>query len=114
MLHECANAQDHEPRIERNNRTIKNQARLGSHRAACKAMSRAMTKELVIGGTEKFNFFVAKKGVSDHFSPDAIATGHTLDCKKHCSFEFGECAQTDTHTENLEMTCVTEHLTQCI
>ena len=58
-----------------------------------------MMKELVIGGAEKFNFFVAKKGVSDHCSPETIVTGRALDYKKHCQFEFGESAQEDTHTE---------------
>ena len=55
------NAQDHEPRIERNNRTIKNQVRLGLHRAAYTAVPRTMIKELVEVSTEKFIFFVAKK-----------------------------------------------------
>jgi hypothetical protein len=94
-----ANAQDHEPRIERNNRTIKNQVRLGLHRAAYQAIPRTMIKELVIGSTEKFNFFVAKRGVSDHLSPETIVTGRTLDYKKHCRYEFGEYVQADTYTE---------------
>jgi hypothetical protein len=93
------NAQDHEPRIERNNRTIKNQVRLGLHRAAYKAIPRTMIKELVEGSTEKFNFFVAKNGVSDHFSPETIVTGRTLDYKKQCQYEFGEYVQADTYTE---------------
>ena len=93
------NAQDHEPRIERNNRTIKNQTRVGLHRAMYKAIPKVMIKELVIGSTEKFNFFVAKNGVSDHFSPETIVTGRKLNYKKHCLYEFGEYVQAHTYNE---------------
>ena len=58
-----------------------------------------MIRELVVGSTEKFNFFVAKKGVSDNFSPETIVTGRRLNYKKHCSFEFGEYVQAHTYNE---------------
>ena len=95
----CANAQDHEPRIERNNRTIKNQVRLGLHRTGHEATPRLVIKELVINATNKHDFFIAKKGTSDVHGPETIVTGRQLDCKKHCPHEFGECVQADTHEE---------------
>jgi hypothetical protein len=58
-----------------------------------------MIKELVVESTKKFIFFVAKKGISDQFSPETIVTGRTLDYKKHCRYEFGEYVQADTYTE---------------
>ena len=105
------NAQDHEQRIERNNRTIKNQTRVGLHRATYKAIPKVMIKELVIGSTEKFNFFVAKNGVSDQFSPETIVTGRTLNYKKHCLYEFGEYVQAHTYNEPRNDTCAREHAT---
>ena len=95
----CANAQDHEPRMERNNRTIKNQTRLGLHGTGHKATPRLMIKEPVINMTNKCDFFAAKRGISDQFSPETLVTGRQLDCKKHCPHEFGECAQADTHKD---------------
>ena len=94
-----SNPQDHEPRIERNNRTIKNQTRVGLHGATFKRIPKIMITELVMGSTEKFNMFPAKAGVSDHYSPETIVSGETLNYKKHCSFEFGECVQAHNYTE---------------
>ena len=51
------NAQDHEPRAERNNRTIKNQIRIGLHRSTYKTIPRVMIRQLAITSTEKFNNF---------------------------------------------------------
>ena len=58
-----------------------------------------MIKELVIDSTKKFNFFVAKNGASDHFSPETIVTGRKLNYKKHCLYEFGEYVQAHTYNE---------------
>ena len=51
------------------------------------------------GEYKEIQFFVAKRGISDHFSPETIVTGRTLDYKKHCRYEFGEYVQADTYTE---------------
>ena len=106
----CLNAQDHEPRIERNNRTIRNQVQLGLHRTGCKAIPRLMIKELAINATNKHDFFTAKKGTSDMHSTETLVTGRQLDYKKHCPHEFGECVQTHTHeTPRNDMTKRTLH-----
>ena len=47
-----------------------------------------MIKELAINATNKCDFFVAKKGISDKFSPETIVTGRQLDHKKHCLHEL--------------------------
>ena len=54
------NAQDHKPRAERNNQTIKNQIRVGLHRSTYKTIPRVMIRELAITSTEKFNNSLAK------------------------------------------------------
>ena len=60
------NAQDHEPHTERNNRTIKNQIRVGLHRSTYKTILHVMIRQLAITSTEKFNNFPAKCGISEH------------------------------------------------
>ena len=55
------NAQDHEPGAEQNNRTIKNQVRVGLHRSTYRTMPRTMLQHLIITSTEKLNNFPATK-----------------------------------------------------
>ena len=81
---EHANPQDHELHTERNNQTIKNQARTGLNRTKHKTMSRIMMQHLVIASTDKFNAFPAKYGVSDHHSPTALVTRKVRNCDKDC------------------------------
>ena len=85
------NPQDHEPRMERNNRTVKNQVRVALHRSTHKTIPKIMTQELVEGSAEKLNLFPARKGISSHYSPETLVTGKSLDYNKHCTFEFGDC-----------------------
>ena len=46
---------------------------------------------------DKFNNFPAKHGVSDHYSPETLVMGKTLDYKKDCLCEFGEYLQAETY-----------------
>ena len=95
----CTAAQDHEPRVERNNGTVKNQAQVGLHQSTHEIIPRVMIEEPVATSTDKFNCFPAKHGISQHCSPQTSVTGKTLDCKKQCQHEFGEHTQADTHDE---------------
>ena len=58
-----------------------------------------MICHLTITSTEKINNFPAKHDVSDHYSPDTLVTGKTLNYKKDCLCEFGEYVQAYTYNE---------------
>ena len=93
------NAQDHEPQAERINRTFKNQVRVGLHPSTFKTIPKVMIRELVVGSTEKFNLFPAKGGISDHYSPETLVTGKTLNFEKHCQYKFDEYIQAPMYNE---------------
>ena len=93
------NTQDHEPRAEINNRTIKNQIWVGLHRTTYKTILRVMIQHLAITSTDKFNNFPAKPRVSDYSSPETLLTGKTLDYKKDWLCEFGEHLQAEMYNE---------------
>ena len=88
-----AGAQDHKPRAERNDRAIEKQVQVRLHRSTHETTPRVMTKEPAASSTEKFNFFPAENRTSDHCGPETSLTGRTLNCKKQCQHEFGECVQ---------------------
>ena len=64
-----AGANNHKPHSERNNRTLKNQTRVGLHRTTYKTIPKLMIEHLVVGSTDKFNLFPARNGVSDYYNP---------------------------------------------
>ena len=106
---EYANPQDHEPHIERNNRTIKNQMRTGLHRTTYKTIPRVMIKHLGIASPEKLNLFPAKYGVSKYHSPETLVTGKVLDFEKHCQCKFGDYVQANEYTDprnNMRTRCI--------
>ena len=93
-----ANAQDHNPRAERNNRTIKESFRTALHRTGYSTIPKVMIQDLAEVCAERLNLFPAKHGVSQYYSPQTIVTGIQLDYEKHCKYEFGEYVQ--AHTQN--------------
>ena len=78
------NAQDHEPKAERNNRTTKEAFRTAFHGTPCSKMPRLMTQELAELTAEHSNCFPAKHGMSKHCSPHVIMNQEPVDCNKHC------------------------------
>ena len=95
----CANAFDHVPEAERNNRTIKERVRAACHRLPCKKLPRVMMRYLAMVQTNQLNFFPVKGGISSHCSPRTILGGTPLDCDKHCVIPFGACVQAN-HESN--------------
>ena len=83
------NASDHVPEAERNNRTIKERIRAAYHRLPYKAIPRVMIRHLAMVCTTKLNFFPAKGGVSQYYSPRMIINQTNLDYNKHCVVPFG-------------------------
>ena len=92
------NTQDHEPREERNNRSIKEASRVASHRAPCKTVPKGVIQELAELVAEQINVFPAKEGMLKHCSPNAIVNKQCLDFNKH--FQHGFCERVQTHHQN--------------
>ena len=78
----CTNAQDHEPRVDRNNCIIKEALRVALHCAPCKTMPKVMTQELAESVAEQIDMFPAKKGILEHCSLNAVVSKQCLDCNK--------------------------------
>jgi hypothetical protein len=88
-----ASAQEHVPRAERNNRTIKERVRATYHRLPYDHLPRILVKYLVMESTKKLNFFPNRHGVSKHYSPRMILHQENLDYNRHCQFVLGEYVQ---------------------
>ena len=72
-------AQAHEPRIEQNNRYVKETFRMTLHRTGYDVIPKVMIRELVEYSCQKLIMFLAKHGISSHYSPAAIVEKKTLD-----------------------------------
>ncbi len=88
-----ANAQEHVPAAERNNRVIKERVRATFHRLPYTHLPRTMIKVLVMDSAKKLNFFPAKNGVSPYYSPRMILHQKNIEYGKHCQFAFGTYVQ---------------------
>ena len=84
-----ANPQEHVPEAERNNRTVKERIRATYHRLPYHTLTKTMVKILVQESAKKLNFFPAKHGVSEFYSPRMILHQRNLNYAKHCKFTFG-------------------------
>jgi hypothetical protein len=84
-----ANPQEHVPEAERNNLVIKERVRATYHRLPYKQMTKTITKILVMDSVKKLNFFPAKHGISEYYSPRMILHQRNLDYTKNCKFIFG-------------------------
>ena len=107
-----ANAQEHVPEAERNNRVIKERVRAVYHRLPFQAIPKIMIKMLAMECTNKLNFFPPKGGVSQYYSPRMILTGNVLDYNKHCSVPFGSYVQ--AHNENTPTNSMAPRSLDCI
>jgi len=96
-----ANAQDHVPEAERNNRTIKERIRAAYHRLPYKAIPKIMIRYLAYECTRKLNLFPVKGGVSSYFSPRTILHHQVLDFGKHCTVPFGAYVQANNEPDPL-------------
>ena len=86
-------AQAHEPVSERNNRVIKERVRAAFHRLPYKALPKAIMKALVIESARKLNYFPAKHGISQHYSPRQIVHQTTLNYEHECKYAIGTYVQ---------------------
>jgi hypothetical protein len=88
-----ANPQEHVPEAERNNRVIKERVRATSHRLPYKQITKTITKILVMEAAKRLNFFPAKQGISQHYSPKMILCQKHLDYTTNCKYTFGTYIQ---------------------
>lgn len=88
-----ANPQEHVPEAERNNRVIKERVRATYHRLPYVHLTRTLVKMLVTESAKKLNFFPAKHGVSQYYSPRMILHQRNLDYSRHCRYAMGTYVQ---------------------
>ena len=88
-----ANAQEHVPEAERNNRVIKERVRATYHRLPYRHLTRTLVKILVTESAKKLNFFPAKHGVSQYYSPRMLMHQRNLDYSRHCQYALGTFVQ---------------------
>jgi hypothetical protein len=81
-----ASAQEHVPEAKRNNRAIKETIRVTYHRLPYNRLPRIMVKVLVDDSAKKLNFFPAKNGISQYYSPRMILHQRNLDYDKRCQY----------------------------
>ena len=99
-----ANPQEHVPEAERNNRTIKERICATYHRIPFKCLPRLMIKVLVADSAQKLNFFPAKDGISEYYSPRMILHERNIDYDKHCLYSFGTYVQAHDEPDKSNMT----------
>jgi len=108
----CANAQEHVPEAECNNRITKERVRATHHRLPHNRITRTMIKILAMESTKKLNFFPPKGGVSKFYSPRMTLHQENLDCNKQCIHTFGSCIQ--AHDEPNPKNTQAPRTTDCI
>ena len=95
----------HEPTIERSNQTLKALFRTHYHRMVYKAIPKVLTIALIKHVTKVMNFYPAKEGISEHYSPHTIVNRRPVDMKKECVAEIGSYVQAHGHaTSNNQST----------
>src|SRR6056300_158471 len=91
---------EHEPTIERSNQTLKVLFRTHYHRMVYKAIPKVLTIALIKHVTKVTNFYPAKGGISQHYSPHMIVKRKPVDFGKECIAEIGSYVQGYGHATN--------------
>ena len=84
----CSCAQEHVPKAKNNNNVIKERTRAAYHSLPFKAITKTMTKYLVMDATKKLNFFPPRGGISKYYSPCMILHQKPLDYNRDCHFSI--------------------------
>jgi Reverse transcriptase (RNA-dependent DNA polymerase) len=88
-----ANAGDHVPEAEHNNKTIQERFRVLYHRLPFDKLTRLMIRTFAFICCAQLNYFPAKGGISEYYSPHMIMRCENLDFNKNCSIEPGSFVQ---------------------
>ena len=86
----CTAAQAHIPRAERNIRVIKERVRSVFHNLPYNKLPKTILKYLVTQTTATLNYFPARYGISNYYSPRMIIHRAILDYNTHCKHYTGE------------------------
>ena len=97
LILNLASANKHKPYIERRIWVVKEQVRCVQHSLPFQSIPRVMTIYMVFYAVKLLNYFPAKGGVSDYYSPKAILADETVQYKYYC-MPFGSHCQ--VHEEN--------------
>ena len=98
-FHPCG-ANSHEPFIERDNRTSKEQCRCVYAALPFKRWPKRMVLELPAATDFHLNYWCSSGGVSKNISPRQLVTGIQLDARLHCQYKFGEYVLAHMETDN--------------
>ena len=93
QLQNYATTDEHVPKAERNNQTIKERIHATFHNMPFKRIPKVMIKELSKRVTHLLNIFPAKGGISSYYSPYTILSGKSIDYEKELSIPFGAYVQ---------------------
>ena len=96
-----ANAQEHEPRAERNNQHLKNRFRAVFHCLPFNRFPRVMVQVLGSECARKANWFCPGEGISQIYSPHAVLNRRKIDYAKHCQVPFGAYVQAHNEPDPL-------------
>jgi hypothetical protein len=88
-----ASPQEPVPEAKHNNRVIKEWIRATYHRLPYDHLPCIMVKVLVNDSAQKLNFFPAKNGISQYYSPRMILHQRNLNYDMHCQYAFGTYVQ---------------------
>ncbi len=86
-------ASEHVPEIERKIRGVKERTRAMRHGLPFSALPVLLTINIVLYCVRMLNYFPAKGGISDIYSPMTIMTGQTLSFKEHLRLQIGSYVQ---------------------
>ena len=87
-----ASANEHEPFVERRIRVINERIRSIRHSLPFRAIPKTMTTYMVFYVVKLLNYFPAKGGISDQYSPKAILSGKLVHIKYY-TMPFGTYCQ---------------------
>jgi hypothetical protein len=107
-----ASPQEHVPEAERNNQVIKERIRATYHCLPYDRLPHIMVKVLVNDSANKLNFFPAKNGISQYYSPCMILHQQNLNYDKHFQYAFGTYVQ--AHDEPDPSNTKAPHTLDCI
>ena len=92
-----ASAGEHEPTAERNNQHLKSLMRTFFHRTPYKAVPKLLTIAMGRRAAKTANFYPAKGGISEYYSPYMIILKRQVDYSKECMAETGAYVQAYGH-----------------
>ena len=107
-----ANAQEHVPEAEHNNCILKEHICTNYHGIPYKMLPQTVICHMVMETAAKLNYFPAKGGCANYFSPREILHHVKLDYKKHCPMPL--LSYVLAHNEPTLTNTVCTHALDCL